>query len=55
MNQIYIRFAYYADGLCYASFKRIKETKPKPDLFEGSVEIEPIPGENEIAIMAFNV
>jgi len=37
-----------------ASFKRVTETKPKPDLFEDSVEIEPIPGENEIAIIAFN-
>jgi len=36
------------------NFKRITETAAKPDLFEDFVEIEPIPGENEVAIIAFN-
>lgn len=29
-------------------------TKPKGDLFEGSIEIDAIPGENEVSIAAFN-
>jgi len=32
----------------------ITSSRPKPDLYESFVEVEPIPGENEIAIIAFN-
>ncbi len=27
---------------------------PKPDIYESSVEIEPVPGENDISVVAFN-
>lgn len=29
-------------------------SKPKPDVYESSVEIEPVPGENDISVVAFN-
>jgi WD40 repeat protein len=37
-----------------ASLKGSVMTQPKPDMYESSVEIEPIPGENDISVVAFN-
>lgn len=37
-----------------ASLKKPVLSSPKPDLYESVVEVEPIPGENEISVVAFN-
>jgi len=37
-----------------ASVKGAVVTAPKPDQYEASVEIEPVPGDNDISVIAFN-